>query len=247
MASSDKNTMLIVFIAGIMLIAVILVLNSGQTKVITTQGQNAITVSGNAGIETEPDKAEIYVKIETFAESAQDAKDENAEIADNVIKALKRQGIKDKDIETTTFYLAPRYKYDRTKEENVLQGYTLTNVLRVTTEDIEAAGKLIDTAVDNGANGIERVTFGLTKEKEKEVSALALAKASEVAGDKAKSLAVSLKINLGKIISVQESTFSIIPFEYAKAEMAVAAEAPTQISPEKVEVTAMVTLAYEIR
>ena len=183
----SQNTLLIVFIAGMILIAVMLVLNQGQTKVINTaaEQQNAITVSGDASVEVEPDKADIYVKIETFSESAQDAKDQNARLSDDVRKALKKQGIKDNDMETTTFYLTPKYKYDGSTGESTLQGYTLTNVIRVTTEDVDNAGKLIDTAVDAGANGIDRVSFGLTKETEKEVSGQALTKAAEVAEGKA--------------------------------------------------------------
>ena len=244
------SIMLIVFIAGIMLIAVILVLSSGQTKVITgSEQKNAISVSGNARLEVEPDQVEIFVKIETFSESAEDAKDENADIADKVIKALKKQGIKDDEIETTSFFLNPRYKYDRNKNENILQGYTLTNVLKVTTKDVDDAGKLIDVAVDNGANGIQNVRFGLSKEKQKEVSGEALIRAAEVAKDKAESLAASLGINIGKIISVQESSFSFVPFDYApRVEIAVAeAQAATVIEPGNVDVSARVTLAYEIR
>jgi|TARA_B100001964_G_scaffold212468_1_gene248559 hypothetical protein len=247
----NNNTLPIVFIAGILLIAVILVLNQGQTKIINTaaQQQNAVSVSGDASVEVEPDKAEIYVKIETFSESAQDAKDENSRLSDSVRKAMKKQGIKDNDMETTTFYLSPKYKYNRNTGESTLQGYTLTNVIRVTTKDVDDAGKLIDTAVDAGANGVDRVSFGLTKETEKEVSGQALVKAAQLAEDKATSLAKSLKINLGKIISVQESNFNLVRFDYAPmAEAAVAeAKVSTEISPQKVEVTARVALAYEIK
>ena len=244
------NAMMIVFIAGVILIAVILVLNSGQTKVITTgtEQKNAITVSGTAKLEVEPDQVEIYVKIETFDEKAENAKNENAKVADRVIKALKRQGIKDDDIETTSFFLNPKYRYDRNKNENILQGYTLTNVLKVTTKDVDDAGKIIDTAVDNGANGIDRVSFGLSKEKQKEVSGEALIRAAEVAKDKAESLASSLGINLGEVVSIQESQFDFIKFDYAPRLLeAAVAETGTEIIPGKVEVSARVTLSYEIR
>jgi len=244
------NLVHVVIIAVIVLIAVILVMNSGQTKIITTgtEQKNAITVSGNAKLEVEPDQAEVYVRIETLSEKANDAKDENARTSDKVIKALKRIGIKDDDIETTSFSLNPRYRYDRNKNENILQGYTATHILKATTDDVDDAGKIIDTAVDNGANSIQSVNFGLSKEKQKEISGEALIRAAQVAKDKAQSLASSLGINLGKVISVQESSFNFVTFDAPRAEFAVAeAKAPTQIVPGNVEVTARVSLSYEIR
>jgi len=242
--------MLVVFVAGIILISVILVLNSGQTKIITGQDQiNSISVSGNAELEVEPDQAEIFVKIETFSLKAEDAKDENAVISANVIKALKRAGVKDKDIETTSIYLNPKYRYDRNKGENIFQGYTMNNVLKITTKEVDDVGKLVDVAIDNGATGLQNVRFGLSSKLEKEFSGEALVRAAEIARDKAESLASSLGVDMGKVISIEESNFDFISFDYAPRLEAVAAEAkaPTVIVPGKVSVNARVTLAYEIR
>lgn len=237
----DAKTISIVFAAGIILISIILALNSGQQE-----QKNAISVSGNAKLEVEPDMADVYVKIETFSESAQTAKDENAKISNRVTTALKKQGVKSEEIETTTFSLNPRYKYISDTGESILEGYTLTNVLKVNTKDIAKAGKIIDISVDNGANGIERASFGLTKEKQKEVSGEALIKASTLAKEKAESIASSLGIRLGEIISIQESSFNFIPFDLAVREETLQAKASTEIVPGKVEVTAFVSLSYEI-
>ena len=250
MAASGKNgsTMRTVFIAGIFLIAAMLVLNS-QPRVINTNQiqQNAVSVSGDSIIETEPDKAEIYVKTETFAEKAQDAKNKNSEISGSVRKALKGYGIKDTDMETSSFSLNPKYRYDPDSGEGILQGYTLTNVIKVTTKDVVNAGKIIDASVDAGANGIDFVRFGLSKEREKEISGQALGEAAKSAKDKASILAKSLGVSLGKVISIQESSFSITPYDYSPMKLsAEAAVVGTEISPQKVEVTAHVALAYEI-
>jgi|TARA_Y100000310_G_scaffold339842_1_gene433793 uncharacterized protein YggE len=250
----DKNMNLITLtsIVIIAFAALFMAFNSGEVKVTTVnqEQQNSISVSGNAKLEVEPDKAEVYVRIETFNAKADDAKDENAKTADQVIKALKRNGIENDDIETTSFYLNPRYDYDRVKGESILKGYTATNVLKVTTKNIDDAGKIIDTAVDNGANSIQSVNFGLSKEKQKEVSGEALIRAAQVAKEKAESLTASLGINLGKVISVQESNFNFIPFAAPMMEMdgmAIKAEsAATQVIPGNVEVRASVNMAYEI-
>ena len=250
MATSGKNgsTMRTVFIAGILLIVVMLVLNS-QPRIINANQfqQNAVSVSADSVIETEPDKAEIYVKIETFAEKAEDAKNENSKLSDNVRKALKGYGIKDSDMKTSSFFLNPKYRYDPDSGESTLEGYTLTNVIKVTAKDVGDAGKIVDASVDAGANGIDFVRFGLSKEKEKEISGQALGEAAKSAKDKASILAKSLGVSLGKVISIQESSFSIIPYDYSPIKLAVEESAiGTEISPQKVEVTAHVALAYEI-
>lgn len=247
--SGKDNTFHWFLSIAILVVIVILLLNSGNTQVVTsTERKDSISVSGNAQLEVDPDQAEVYVRIETLASSAEATKDDNARISDKVTKALKKEGIKDDDIETTSFSLNPRYKYDRIKNENVLQGYTATHVLKVTTEDIDKAGKIIDTAVKNGANSIQNINFGLTKETQKEMNGEALTRASQQARDKAEALATSLRINLGKIISVQESNFDFVPYAVPRAEFAVAEAAiDTQINPGKVSVSARVTVAFEIR
>jgi uncharacterized protein len=243
------NTLMVVFTAGIILIAVILVLNGGQTKVVMGQEQNAITVSGNARLEVEPDQAEIFVNVETTSDTARRAKDDNARTVEQVIKALKQQGVRDDDIETVSFYLSPRYRYDPKNGESTLEGYTLSNVLKVTTRDVDNAGIIIDAAVNNGANSIQNVRFGLSDNLQKEVFGQALVRASEVAGEKAQSLTASLSVNLGKVISIQESNFNFVPFDYAPRIEAFdeAAKVATQIEPGKVEIGAFVSISYELR
>ena len=249
MAANVKNSsaMQIAFIAGILLIVAMLILNS-QSRVINTNQfqQNAVSVSADSIVETEPDKAEIYVKIETFAEKASDAKNENSKISDSVRKALKGYGIKDADMETSSFFLNPKYRYDPDSGESTLEGYTLTNVIKVTTKDVNNAGRIVDASVDAGANGIDFVRFGLSKEKEKEISGQALGEAAKSAKDKASILAKSLGVSLGKVISIQESSFSIMPYDYSPMKLSAEAAVRTEISPQKVEVTAHVAVAYEI-
>jgi len=250
----NKNkTINYILIAVIIFVALFFINNFGETKIITTSAdqRNAISVSGNAELEVEPDQAEIYVRIETFNAKADLAKNENAEISEKVTKALKKEGVKEADMETTSFYLNPKYRYDRNSGESILEGYTASNVIKVTTKDVDETGSLVDVAVDSGANSIQNVNFGLSKEKQKEVSGQALLRASEVARDKALSLASNLKISLGKVISVQESNFNYRTYDYAPMmemeEANIKSMASTQITPGKVSVSASVSMSYEIR
>ncbi len=235
---------------GLVIIALVLALDIKQKSL---EDKNRLSVSGSATSTVEPDKVEVYVKIVTLEKTAQEARDKNSGVTSKVIDALKNEGIKDSDIETSQFAIYPKYEYEDIIEVNirkskqVLIGYEVINVLKVTTKELDKAGKIIDLAVENGANDIERVSFGLTKEKEKEIKQQAMVLASKDAKEKADVLAGNAGVRLRKPISISESSFYYQPFEFPRTallEKAVASE--TIISPEKLDVFASVNIVYEI-
>src|SRR3989338_4028594 len=226
--------------AGLVLALLIMALNAKQTTVVSGQdARNTISVSGSSELAVEPDKAEIYVNIETSKFTAKEAKDENARVAKKVRDAIKKEGVKEEDMETVQFSISPRYEYDETKGKSEIVGYTATQILKVTTTKLDKAGDFIDIAVDNGADRIDSVSFSLTKEKQKEMKGEAMIRASQEAKEKAEALATSLGVRLGKAASVSESSFDYIPFVsrgFAVAEAKL--EMPTEISPQDVTVRA---------
>ena len=197
-----KNYLTTILAVGLVIAALLLALNSKSNVIVGQNGlqRNTISVSGTSSLNVDPNKAEIYVKVVTLEKTAQESKNKNSQISQKITDALKRSGVKNNDIETSQFSIYPKYEYEEIIENNIrkpkqnLVGYESTNVLKVTTQDLEKAGKLIDVAVDNGANEIERVSFVLTKEKEKEVKQQAMIMASNDAKDKAVALATNLEV-----------------------------------------------------
>ena len=253
----QKNYLTTILAVGLVIVALLLAVNS-KSNIAASQNdlqRNTLSVSGTSTLTVDPNKAEIYVKIATVEKTAQESKNKNSQISINVIKALKKEGSKDKDIETSQFFITPKYDYQEVVENNlrksmqILVGYEVTNILKVTTQDLEKAGKLIDAAVDNGANDIERVSFGLTKDKEKDIKQQAMIIASNDAKDKAVALATNLGVALLKPVSISESNFVYQPFDIypRSALLEKAASAETSISPQKLDVSASVSLVYEIR
>ena len=250
----QKNYLTAILAIGLVIVAIVLAVNS-KIKSNAQEEKNRISVSGTSSLTVEPNKAEIYVRITSLEKTAQESKNKNSQTSGNVIKALKKEGVKDKDIETSQYFISPKYEYEEITEINsrkskqTLVGYEVVNVIKATTQDLEKVGKFVDLAVDSGANEIERVSFGLTKEKEKEVKQQAMIMASNDARDKAVTLATNLEVGLGKPISVSESSFYYQPFEFnvrgALIEKSSAAE--TIINPQKIDVSASVSLVYEIR
>ncbi len=207
----EKHNMLTMIIIIGLIIALIIV--SVNNKPVVNVGEGAgiqkdtLSVSGNAELTVAPDQAILYVTVLTEGVTAKETQDQNKANANSVIRALKLQGIDDKDIETSTYNLRKKIEWDPVTRKNVDKGYMLTHTLKVTTTKIDKVGNLVDVAINAGANGVDRISFGLTKETEKEVRAEALTKASKAAKEKAESIATSLNLRLGKITSIQESNF----------------------------------------
>lgn len=250
----EKNNYLTtILVAGLVITAIVLALNV-KTQPSNTEEKNRLSVSGTSTLTVDPNKAEIYIKVVTLEKTAQESKNKNSQISGNVVKALKKEGIKDKDIETSQFSIYPRYEYEEVVELNVrksnqkLVGYEVTNVLKVTTLELEKAGKIVDVAVNNGANDIESVVFGLTKEREKEVKQQAMVTSSNDAREKAIALATNVGVTLLKPISVSESSFYYMPYAvraFDKAEASMPAQ--TTINPQKLDISAAVQIVYEIK
>lgn len=254
----EKHDYIIIFlIAGIIIVALVLAFNSKSRVVVGQNGmqKDSISVSGASTLTVEPNQAEVYVKIDTVEKTAQESKDKNSQTSSNVIKALKKEGVKDKDIETSQFFIYPKYEYNEVNDNSirtskqVLVGYEVTNVLKITTQDLDKVGKLIDIAVDNGANDIERISFDLTKEKEKEIKQQVMIAASDDAKEKAIALATNLGVRLGKPISVSESSFNYVPYNIYSGNVlsAKAAASEIVINPQKLDVSANINLVYEIK
>lgn len=253
---TKQNYIVLILVIGIVVIGATLAMNSKNKIVVgDTVQRDIVSVSGSSSLTVEPNKAEVYVKVVTLEKNAQDSKNKNSQTTNAVIAALKKEGIKESDIETSQFSIYPRYEYEEVVENDIrkskqtLVGYETTNVLKVTTLDLDKAGKLIDVAVDSGANDVERVSFGLTKDKEKEVKRQAMVLAAGDAKEKASALANSLSVSLGKVTSISESGFYYQPFDYAapRAMMKAGEESfDTVISPQKIDVSANVNVIYEI-
>lgn len=233
----DKGQMITgIAVLGLVVVSIVLAAAGDE-------GDDILTVSGEAVLIAAPDQADIYVKILSEEQSATAAKNTNAELSSRVMTALEAAGVQKEDIETTDYYLSKKQDWHPV-EGYIDAGYQLVHVLKIRTRDVEDTGSLVDTAVNNGANGLDRVEFSLSEEKQKEVNSQALEQAAGEAAAKAETLAKKLDVRLQGISSVSESLSGGYPYPvYAEAAMEKAA---TQIAPANVKVSVSVTVNYEI-
>ena len=206
----------------------------------------AITVNGDATIAAEPDQAQIDIGVTTQARSAPEASRENAERLARVLAEVKKLLGKGDEVKTSGYALNPQYRYPQGGKPEIV-GYTANNMVRIKTAKLDDVGKLIDAAMQSGANNINRLLFTL---KDEEAARLdALRQASAKAKAKAEAIAASLGLKIMRIASVTEGERSFQPI-FRQAPMArgeaLAAAAPTPVESGTVDVRSSVTLTAEV-
>lgn len=107
-----------------------------------------------------PDVATISAGVVTQAATAGAALTDNARRMAATVAALKRAGIADRDIQTSSIGLAPQYRYGENVPP-VITGYQASNQVSVRFRDVKRAGPILDTLVKEGANQINGPTFSL--------------------------------------------------------------------------------------
>jgi uncharacterized protein YggE len=210
------------------------------------QGPPSVTAVAEAVIHAEPNQAEIDLGVVTQARSAPQAGKENAEKLARVMAELKKLLGKGDELKTASYSLQPNYRYPQGGKPEIT-GYTATNILRIKTGDLTGVGKVIDVAMQSGANTINRLAFTLKDEQAAQMEALRLA--VQKAKAKAEGMAGSLGLKVTRILAVSEGERAIRPVVMPVArgaQMDMMAAAPTPVEPGTIEVRSSVTLTGEL-
>lgn len=204
-----------------------------------------IRVTGEAVVTVKPDQAQIDIGVLTQAQTSQAASSENAKKLDAVLPELRAALGPSARIETVSYNLQPNYQYPRDGGRPTITGYTASNLVRVTLQDLTAVGKAIDVTTRSGANQIHRLQFMLKDEEA--ARATALREAAAKARTKAEALAEALGVKVLRLLSVVEGGASVQPVrDVMLMNRAAEASAPTQVMPSLIEVHGTVTLTVEI-
>lgn len=107
-----------------------------------------------------PDMANISLGVVTEAPTAAGALSANSERMTQVMAALKKAGIAEKDIQTSGLNLSPQYDYVQ-NEPPRLRGYQASNQVTIRVNDLDRLGAAVDATVKAGANNVNGISFGL--------------------------------------------------------------------------------------
>lgn len=207
-----------------------------------------IAMTGTGEVSRAPDMATMTAGLVTEAETARAALDANSAAMTGIIEKFRDAGIPATDIRTADFSVQPQYFHERTDDGNRpprIVGYRVSNQVTVTVRDLDILGRVLDAAVDVGANSISGPMFGLADRRDALDEARRLAAADARA--KATLYAEALDIALGDIVSVTESRDPLPPPRPQMRAMAMAEAADAvPIEGGEIELSAEVTVTWKI-
>ena len=136
---------------------------SAQTaQVMVPMAGTRLDVSATGEVSRIPDVAIISAGVVTRQPTASAAIQENAARMERVLAALKRAGVPDRDVQTSSINLNPEYRYQENQPPQ-LNGYTASNQVSVRFRDIRNSGRILDALVAEGANQINGPTLTIDK------------------------------------------------------------------------------------
>ena len=205
---------------------------------------SSIRVTGDAVVTAKPDRAWVDVGVLTQEKQAQNAATQNARQLDSIVNALHKLLGADADIKTINYALNPDYQYRPIGGKSSVSSYTALNVVRVTLDDLEKVGPVIDTATQAGANHVEGVRY--TVRDQQVLHSQAVREAALKARAGADALASALNLKIVRIVSVEEGGEGPPAGPDGPDMRDPAAAAPPPVQSSSFVVTANVTLTVEV-
>jgi len=207
-----------------------------------------ITVKGTGSVEVVPDEAIVRFGVMSEEKSLQKAYQKNTDNMNAVIASVKNLGIEGGDIKSSSYSITPIYPRDEKGYQ--IPGkpatFRVSQQLTVKVRDISKIGALIDKVISSGTNTFGGIQFDSSKSEALQVEAKV--KAAKDAKEKAKLLADSLGVKIGKVLRVDGLT--VQPYDVVrKAAMSYDSRAMTaapQIAAGTMEVTSSCNVIYEI-
>jgi uncharacterized protein len=206
-----------------------------------------LDISATGEVTRVPDLAIISAGVQTLQPTATGAIEENATRMERVRAALKRAGIDDKDIQTSSISLNPEYRYVENQPPR-LTGYRATNTVNVKFRDLKRTGAILDALVAEGANQINGPNLTIDKPEaaydEARVRAIAAGRA------RAELYARALGKRVVRLLSVSEGGgYQMpppMPVAYAR-DVAAQAVAKTEIDPGTQQLQATLAMSFELQ
>jgi len=193
-----------------------------------------------------PDIARITAGVVTVAPTATAALAQNATQMTSVRAALKRAGIADRDIQTSSINLYPDYRQDSQGNNPQIVGYRASNEVSVKFRDIAATGKILDALVAQGANQINGPMLSIDKPE----AALDEARTQALANARARAdlYARALGKRVGRILSISEAgAVNALPMIMMRQSAVGKSADSTSVDPGEQSVSISLSVSFELQ
>ncbi|WP_253737242.1 SIMPL domain-containing protein [Halohasta salina] len=213
-----------------------------------TGSERTITVSKSGEVTGEPDMAVVRAAIEASGDSQTAVRDELSRRAERLTDALEAAGVDAESITTDRFSI--RQRTDRrpvepTDDTDASEpAYVGSHAFRIEVDDADAAGDIVDTAIEAGADNIGRIAYTLSEERQAELREEALQSALAATRTEAEFVAGEVDASVGDVVTVDTDRDRISPvYETAEDD---AAGRSTDLQPDDVTVRATATVSYRL-
>lgn len=232
--------------SGALLTAVLVLALGVSLPVLAGEQEIArITVTGEGRVDARPDMATVSLGVTTEGKSATAAMAANSAELARVLENLRAAGIEERDLQTSGLSLNPRW--DNSNGDGrapVISGYVASNMLTVRVRALEALGTVLDAAVQDGANTLNGVQFGLVESG----PVLDEARRRAVADAKARALLLTgaAGVSLGQVLSISEGGGYGGPVPMFRKEALMVSDA-VPVAQGEISLAATVTIVWEIK
>ncbi len=208
-----------------------------------------ITVTGTGEVSLAPDMATIVIGIQSEGEDAATALDEASAATLAILSRLDAEGIDAADVRSGAVRLQPRYSNSVLSSGQQIIGYRAVNTVQVEVLDLDQLGRLLSTLVGDGANRLDRVSFGLQDPTAAMDEARSLAVAEAIR--RAALYAQAADVAVGDVLSISEQGGGSYRALHAEpvviAEMAQSAPSlDVPVAPGEIDLNASINMVFAI-
>ncbi|MBI3420193.1 MAG: SIMPL domain-containing protein [Proteobacteria bacterium] len=202
-----------------------------------------ISISASGQAMATPDLAYITAGLVTEDPTARGAVAANNLTMSKLITGMKTVGVAPADIQTTGFYMSPRYTQGGGERPPVMNGYSVTNQVRITVHDLKRLGEILDTAVALGANQMNGISFDVSNAEN--LRDAARRDAMNNAKRRAELYAAATGAQLGPVLQISEggSGGGLIPMAPMALRVEASKSVPVESGSQMLEVSVQVTYA----
>lgn len=193
-----------------------------QAPTVTMSPDGALlNVTAEGRSERKPDLATFNAGVVTQARTASEAMTDNSTRMNALVAALKRSGVAERDIQTSTLNLQPQYHYPQPPppprrlpdgavavtepaepQAPRIIGYEARNTVTVKVRRVDRLGGVVDTLVEAGSNQVDGPYFSL--DKPEAAADQARAEALRTARQRADLYAREAGFSRARIVSITE-------------------------------------------
>lgn len=195
----------------------------------------AIVTSATGEAKLAPDRATIYVGVQSRGATAAAAARDNNQRQKAVIDAIVALGIARLQVSTENYNVNPETRFDQATQKTSVTGYVVSNVVRVELQRIDQVAPVIDAALAKGANQINSLDFYSSNSDAARRQALADA-ISAARGD-ADAMARAAGGSLGALLELSTGDVGPRPVFRVAAAPAMAASAPIEPGEQTIRVS----------